>query len=160
MIFVSLGSQKFPFDRLLKALDEQVMNEQIKDEIFAQTGYSNYVPAHYDHVDFLDNDRFLEKIAECQIVICHGGTGAITSALKKGKKVIAVPRLAAYGEHVDDHQRQICEEFAELDLIMTTDELDKLPELIDEIKGRTFATYQSNTATIIASIEDYIDNGR
>jgi len=33
--------------------------------------------------------------------------GAIIGAIKKGKKVIAVPRLAKCGEHVDDHQVQL-----------------------------------------------------
>ena len=28
-----------------------------------------------------------------------------------GKKVVAVPRLKKYGEHVDDHQKEIIEEF-------------------------------------------------
>ena len=43
MIFVTLGSQKFQFNRLLKAVDEL----DTDDEIFAQIGYSNYKPQNY-----------------------------------------------------------------------------------------------------------------
>ena len=51
---------------------------------------------------------------KANIVITHGGTGAIIGAVKKGKKVIAVPRLAKYGEHVDDHQLQLIKQFDDL----------------------------------------------
>lgn len=39
MIFITLGSQKFQFNRLLKAVDELVAAGKIKDEVFAQIGY-------------------------------------------------------------------------------------------------------------------------
>lgn len=42
MIFVTLGSQKFQFNRLLQAVDKL----QTDDEIFAQIGYSDYKPKH------------------------------------------------------------------------------------------------------------------
>ena len=35
------------------------------------------------------------------------------SSIKKGKKVIAVPRLHEYHEHVNDHQKQIVELFGQ-----------------------------------------------
>ena len=44
MIFITLGSQKFQFNRLLKAVDELVAAGKIKDEVFAQIGYSDYKP--------------------------------------------------------------------------------------------------------------------
>ena len=43
MIFVTLGSQKFQFNRLLKAVDDLKLDE----EVFAQIGFSNYKPVHY-----------------------------------------------------------------------------------------------------------------
>ena len=50
-------------------------------------------------------------INDCNILITHGGVGSIISGLKKDKKVIAVPRLEKYKEHVNDHQLQIIENF-------------------------------------------------
>lgn len=37
MIFITLGSQKFQFNRLLKAVDDLIENGIIQDEVFAQT---------------------------------------------------------------------------------------------------------------------------
>ena len=120
MIFITLGSQKFQFNRLLKKIDEI----EINDEIVAQIGYSDYKPKHYKYAEFLDRDQYSELMGKADIVITHGGTGAIVGALKKGKKVIAVPRLAKYGEHVDDHQLQIIEQFKEMDLIYACEDMD------------------------------------
>lgn len=117
MIFITLGSQKFQFNRLLKAVDELVAAGKIKDEVFAQIGYSDYKPTNYKYEQFLDREKFSQIMDKAEIVITHGGTGAIIGAVKKGKKVIAVPRLARYGEHVDDHQLQLVGQFKELNLI-------------------------------------------
>jgi UDP-N-acetylglucosamine transferase subunit ALG13 len=41
---------------------------------------------------------------EAALVVAHGGSGCIFDAVRCDKRPIAVPRLARYGEHVDDHQ--------------------------------------------------------
>lgn len=157
MIFVTLGSQKFQFDRLLKKLDELVVNGQIEDSVFAQIGYSDYQPRHFAYEKFLNREEFGKRMQECDIVVTHGGTGAIVGAVKKGKKVIAVARLAEYGEHVDDHQIQILKQFGEMNLILSCYELEELGERLEDVKQMEFAQYQSNTQRIIQSIEEFIE---
>lgn len=156
MIFVTLGSQKFQFNRLLKALDEQVASGKIRDEIFAQIGASDYKPQNYNYKDFLNRDEFAEWQEKAEIEITHGGTGAIIGAVKKGKKVVAVPRLKKYGEHVDDHQLQLVGQFKELDLIYECRDCNELWKAIEEVKKTEYKSYQSNTVRIIESIEKYI----
>lgn len=158
MIFVTLGSQKFQFNRLLTALDKQVSEGKIKDTIFAQTGYSDYLPHHFEYKQFMDRDEFARMQTSADIIITHGGTGAIVGALKKGKKVIAVPRLSKYGEHVDDHQLQIIEEFVKAGFILECQDCDMLWEAVAKVKVTFFEGYQSNTDKIIESIEEFIDN--
>lgn len=153
MIFVTLGSQKFQFNRLLKALDEI----KTEEEIFAQIGYSDYKPVHYAYKRFLDRGEFAETMGKADIVITHGGTGAIIGAVKQGKKVIAVPRLVRYGEHVDDHQKQLIEQFGELNLICSCDDVDELEQAISFVREAQFANYVSNTETIVQSISKYIE---
>ena len=156
MILITLGSQKFQFDRLLKAVDRLTADGKITDKVFAQTGYSDYVPKHYDHKQFLDRDEFEKLQNDADIIITHGGTGAIVGALKKGKKVIAVPRLEQYGEHVDDHQLQIVEQFVELGFICECEDYSCMDEVISRIKKMTFKKYQSNTQKYVDSIEEFI----
>ena len=40
MIFVTVGSQKFPFDRLIKKVDEMIRENLIEEEVIIQTGTS------------------------------------------------------------------------------------------------------------------------
>lgn len=157
MIFITLGSQRFQFNRLLRAVDELIEKGAIEDEVFAQVGYSDYKPKHFEYKQFLDREAFAAQEGKCDILITHGGTGAIIGAVKKGKKVIAVPRLAKYGEHVDDHQIQLIGQFTQQDLIYGLDDETGLEEGLKYVKMHEFGTYQSNTEEIIESIERFIE---
>lgn len=157
MIFVTLGSQKFQFDRLLQKLDELIEKGVITEPVTAQIGASNYLPKHFEYVRFMDREQFAKTMDACEIVVTHGGTGVIITAVKKGKKVIAVPRLAKYGEHVDDHQLQLLQQFDELQIICACYDLDMFEEFYKGIREREFRTYVSNTHVIIESIEEYLN---
>lgn len=159
MIFITVGSQKFQFNRLLESVDKLVGDKTITEDVFAQTGYSDYVPENYKYKQFLDRDEFDDAVSKSDIVITHGGTGVIINAVKKGKKVIAVPRLSKYGEHVDDHQMQLVEQFRELNLIYECLDCSELATALECVRNKSFNTYKSNTKTIIDSIENYIIKG-
>lgn len=156
MIFITLGSQKFQFNRLLKAVDNLVESKVIVESVFAQMGYSDYEPRHYEYKSFLDREEFEVKEEKADIVITHGGTGTIIGAVKKGKKVIAVPRLAKYGEHVDDHQLQLLKEFKEQNLIYGLKDCSELEEALQKIYTMTFNKYESNTNKYLESIESFL----
>ena len=157
MIFVTLGSQKFPFDRLLKKLDEMLEQGILTEEVFAQTGYSTYTPKHFKTQDFMDRDTFAATMEKADMVITHAGTGAIIGAVKKGKKTIAVPRLSKYGEHVDDHQLQIVEQFTDMHILEPCWDTEALAEAYAAAKEKTYTPYVSNTATIIGDIQSYLE---
>lgn len=156
MIFITLGSQKFQFNRILQEVDRLIENGIIADTVFAQVGNSDYVPRHYGYKKFLNRDEFSDMQDRCDIVITHGGTGAIIGALKKGKKVIAVPRLAKYGEHVDDHQLQLLHQFDEMHLIEACYEIEHLADAYNRLLVTDYNTYVSNTNAVITSIENSI----
>lgn len=158
MVFVTVGSQKFQFNRLLKEIDRLIESGIIKDKVIAQRGASDYVPIHYEYFDFMNKEIFNEVIDKSDAVITHGGTGAIIGALKKGKKVIAVPRLAKYGEHVDDHQLQLLAQFENANLIFVCREIAELGELYLKLPDAIFAEYKSNQMTIVNDIEQFILN--
>ena len=156
MIFITLGSQKFQFDRLLRKVDELIENGTINEQVFAQTGHSTYAPKHFETEAFMDRDAFAATMEKADTVITHAGTGAIIGAVKKGKKTIAVPRLAKYGEHVDDHQLQIVEQFTEMDLLEPCWDTEDLAQAYSTAMKKTYTPYVSNTHTIIADIEKFL----
>lgn len=158
MIFVTLGSQKFPFNRLLKKIDALIENGTITEPVIAQSGASDYQPKHYAYQAFFNRHEFEERMNACSIVITHGGTGAIIGAVKKGKKVIAVPRLAKYGEHVDDHQLQLMKQFEEANLICACYDCEQLGDALRRLEDTTCQPYQSNTGKWLEELETYIDS--
>lgn len=158
MIIVALGSQKFQFNRLLKKVDDAILNGVIKDEVFAQIGVSDYQPRRYQTEPFISQDIFQKKIDQCSMVITHGGVGIITDALKKGKRVLAMPRLEKYNEHVDDHQIQILKPFEMANYICVCQEHDNFDEKYLETMRRDFSTFESNTERFICGIRSDIDN--
>ena len=157
MILVTVGSQKFQFNRLLQEIDKLIEEKVIKEKVFVQIGVSDYIPKNYEYKDFLTQDEFNKKIDECDILITHAGTGVIVNALKKEKKVIAVPRLAKYGEHVDDHQIQLINEFKELNFIEPAYEVSDIKQCLKNINKKKYNKYISNTDKIIESIEEFIE---
>lgn len=156
MIFVTLGSQKFQFNRLLEKIDKLVSEGTIENHVFAQTGYSDYIPQNYQYKQFLNRDEFLETENKADIVVTHGGTGAIIGAVKQNKKVIAVPRLKEYGEHVDNHQIQLLKQFDDLGIIEVCYNVENLDKAFTNIFNTSYNRYYSNTKKIITSIENYL----
>lgn len=156
MIFVTVGSQKFQFNRLLKEIDKLIEAGEIEENVFAQIGYSDYIPKNFKYKKFLNRDEFLIVMKKCDKVITHGGTGAIISAVKNLKKVIAVPRSSKYKEHVDEHQFQIVKEFEKTNIIMAIYAINDLGNAIKKIDNETFNKYESNTQKIEESILEFI----
>ena len=156
MIFITVGSQKFQFNRLLQEIDELIATGTIVDEVFAQTGYCDYEPKNFSFAKFLSREEFAQHIKNSDLVITHGGSGAIIGALKQGKKVIAVPRLEKFQEHVDNHQQEIVDEFKDLDLIIGVTDIKQLATSIEEVKTKTFKKYESSTDVILEKITSFI----
>lgn len=157
MIFVAVGTQKFQLNRLLKALDDLVAEGRLENQIFAQTGHSDYQPRNYPFRDFLSGEEFQQHIRECDLLITHSGVATIVSGLKLGKPVIVFPRLAEFGEHVDDHQLQIAEAFSQQNLVLMCREPETLQELADRARSHTFSRYVSRREQAAATIEAYLD---
>ena len=138
MIFVTVGSRNYPFNRLFKKLDELYEKGVLTDSMFAQIGTSTYKPKHYEYKNFISQEEFLEKVKEADIIVSHGASGSIMKALNAGKKVIAVTRLEKYGEHINDHQIQNNEAFAINNYVLMADlELENLGECFRKINEGT-----------------------
>ena len=157
MIFVTVGSQKFQFNRLLKQIDKLIEDNVITNEVYAQIGVSDYIPQNYQYDRFLTSQEFNGYLNKCDIVITHAGTGIIVNSVKLQKKVIAVPRFAKYNEHVDDHQIQLVNEFDELNFIEPCYEVEELKNALENVKKKKYNKYTSNTDNIIESIEEFIE---
>lgn len=156
MILMTLGSQKFQFNRLLMKVDELIEQGVIRESVFAQAGASDYIPRNYEHEKFMDYEKLTKMQERADLILTHGGTGSIVGALKKGKKVIAVPRLARYGEHVDDHQMQVVKELEKMKVIVACYDVEKLGEALDAARHADLRAFRSECVGIASDIEQYL----
>ena len=158
MILVMLGTQNNSFHRLLEEIEKLINSGKIQEKVVVQAGYTKYESKNMEIFGLISQED-LEKYQEkANYIITHGGVGSIIGALKKGKKVIAVPRLHEYNEHVNNHQKQIIETFDKEGYIIGIDDVSKLGQAIDKIKNFKPKKYQSNNNKMIEIIENFIDN--
>lgn len=156
MILVILGTQDKPFTRLLEALDAQKKAGAIQDELIVQAGCTKLDTDSMKIFDLLPIDEFDALINDADVIITHAGVGSILSALKKGKKVIACARLAQYGEHTNDHQLQIQEEFARQGYLISCEDFSKIHEIINKLNEFSPNPYISTTENVVNTIRDFI----
>ena len=133
MIFLTVGTQ-FPFDRLVKAVDDALDEGLIEEEIFAQIGETSYKPHNFESVVFLDKNLFDRHLKESTSIIGHAGMGTITMALDNKKPLLVMPRLRKYGEVVNDHQVDIARKFSELGHLLAVYDAKDLPDGILRLK--------------------------
>ncbi len=112
-IFIAVGTHPMQFNRLLEEIDRLIENKKLNGNIFAQTGYSTYVPKHYKYSKFLEFDKFKQHMKNADLIITHGGEGVIGTALQMNKKMIIIPRLARFQEHTNDHQLELTKAVAD-----------------------------------------------
>lgn len=156
MIFVTLGTQKFQFNRLLKVVDDLVAEGHL-DNVFAQVGHSDYVPQNYEYKDFLSKDAFQDCVRDCDLLITHSGVATIITGLKMEKPIVVVPRLSKFAEHVDDHQLQIAKSFSEQNFVMMCQNADDLAQIVTQAKNYQFAPYVSQRQQVTKTIRDYLE---
>lgn len=158
MILVTLGTQDKPFKRLLLAIQKEIDNGNIKDEVVVQAGCTKFESKQMKIFDLIPTDEFSKLVEKCDILITHGGVGSIITGLKNNKKVIGAARLKKFGEHTNDHQLQILENFDQEKYIIYLKDLDKLNDALKKAKSFKPRKYSSNTHSMIDLLVDYIDS--
>ena len=132
MIFITLGTQPCDFSRCLKMVEELISVYEIKEDIIAQVGHTKYTPNNIKCFDFVEELEYQKYISSANIIISHAGTGALFSAIRQDKKIIAVARLHSYGEMVDNHQVEIVKKLSDEGYII--DGTTSIIEAWDKIK--------------------------
>lgn len=158
MIFLVLGSQKFQMNRLLQKVDSLKEKGVITDPVVVQKGYSDYEPKHLMSHDFLEKAVFDDYLEQADVILCHGGTGVIVTSLKKGKKVIAVPRDQRYGEHVDQHQFQIVKLFSKQGFIEGVLNVEDLEAGLKKCQIQTYQPFVSTNQEFMNAFRKDLDD--
>ncbi len=157
MIFVILGTQDKKFPRLLAEVEALILDGTIQEKVIVQAGTTKYKSKVMEIHANLRPKQFLDYVEQSDYIITHGGVGTILDALKKNKKVIAVPRLKEYKEHENDHQLQIIQKFNQEHYIIGCNQVSDLKKAIRKIHTFQPRPYQLNNEQMVSMVSNYID---
>ena len=154
MIFVTIGTQ-IPFDRLIEILDR--IAPELDEEIYAQVLRGKYKPKHIKLIDFIEPDEFDKVFDQARLIVAHAGMGTILSALRKSKPLIIFPRIAALGEHRNDHQRDTAKMIKEKNYAYVATNEEELRELLHKDLHPLKHIDDFASESLVKSLQDFID---
>ena len=101
-------------------------------------------------------DRMLSYLRDADIVICHGGTGSLITALREGCRTIVMPRLFEKGEHYDNHQAEITRVFADRGLVASANSLEELAAALKIVRARPPVSATTNPSKLMAHLNEIL----
>jgi beta-1,4-N-acetylglucosaminyltransferase len=131
LIFATVGSTQFRFDRLVQALEQLP-----SDELFVQHGPVSPPAGAARSTAFMPFPEVVESMERADVVVCHAGAGSILCALRVGHVPVVVPRLKRFGETVDDHQVELASALAREGKVLCVEDLDELGEAVARTPSR------------------------
>lgn len=153
MIFVTVGTQDKQFKRLLEEVERLIKNGKITDTVIAQIGNTKFktdLDSQFMHLIEFTTPREVEALIQnADLIITHGGVATIIEGLNMNKKIIAVPRLKKYKEHVNDHQLQIIDNFNKSGYIIGTKGVEELEEALERLEDFVPKKYNSNNEKFV-----------
>lgn len=117
MIFISVGTIHYPFDRLLKKVQSDLLGKS--EKVIIQSGYSDCIRSAQNIIvtPFFSFEQMIQNYQKARLNISAGGEGsAILLSYFSKNTFILVPRLKKYGEHIDDQQLDVASYFQQKQL--------------------------------------------
>ena len=170
MIFVSLGTQDKPFNRIIDyviSLKENLKELQ-GEKIIIQLGQTKLLKSENERIEKLENiiiydmlkpEKMKDIIKDSDIIITHAGVGTIMECLEMYKEIIVVPRKVENLEHVNNHQEEIAFEMEKKGFLTKVDTYEELEnKIIMLLKDKDTNEDNKNKKKYISNNEKFNDN--
>jgi len=130
MILLLLGTNPYPFARLLNAVDKWAMESG--HQVIAQTGHTPTEGISIECHDFVDHQQILNWINQAEWVISQGGFGSLKDCISLQKPVIAVPRMQEFAE-CQDSQVELVSTLAEENYLLPLFDIQDFSKVVKKI---------------------------
>lgn len=161
MIFITVGTHEQQFNRIIKEIDRLKGIGKIKENVFIQSGYSDYIPKNCEWKQLISYEEMNEYMSKSRIIITHGGPGSIFQCINYGKIPIVVPRNPKYDEHVDQHQIEFTKKLEEKKSVLAVYDikyLDNIIENYDKLSNERKNKENSNSKEFIYKFSNLIES--
>lgn len=155
-VLVTVGTV-MPFDRMVGGVENLISKGKINGDVAAQIGESRRKFTGMDAFASCPFNELNDRMENADAVICHGGSGSILGALKAGAHVVAMARLHEFGEHYDDHQKDITTAFSDMDLISIAEDENDIERALAEARARKRSTVNIDPSEFVKAIKKFID---
>lgn len=151
-VVVSVGTDHHQFDRLMGWIEQWAATAPSDVQVIVQYG-SSRPPRNVTGHALLPKEEFGRLLAGADAIVVQGGPGVIMDARRVGRIPIAVPRLARFGEVVDDHQVTFCRRMREANHVVMVESAEELSaaleqQLADPASARRRYDTEHVTATV------------
>jgi UDP-N-acetylglucosamine transferase subunit ALG13 len=107
MILVTVGTEQYAFNRLMRWIQLLLSYDFIQEEVIVQYGTCTILPAGVKVYQMLKGSDFVQLMTQARLVISHCGEGTILLLEELAKPCVLVPRTTQFREHIDDHQVEL-----------------------------------------------------
>lgn len=123
-----------PFPRLVERVDD--LAADLDDRVVVQHGEPERTLEHAEGLAYCSPEEFESYLEEAALVVCHAGTGTIMECLKKGTRLLVVPRRQEFGEVTYDHQLKAAEMWADRADVTCVHDVEDLDSLVADYESK------------------------
>ena len=156
LLFATVGVT-LPFDRMTEMVAGLKAQGAIPEDVVFQTGVGGLAPPGMAAFETLSFDNMKAYLRDADIVVCHGGTGSVITALREGCRTIVVPRAFEKGEHYDDHQQEITTAFAARGLVMQANSPEELASALIAARAAKPVSATTNPTKLIGYLNAVLE---
>lgn len=159
-LLVATVGATLPFPRLVQLVLDAKQAGLIDEEVLLQAGEQAGAIRSVKGVTVVKSlpfDELRERLNEARLVVGHGGTGSIITALQAQCGTIVIPRLFELGEHYDNHQAEICEAFAARGLVQHAHDAESLAKALKAAREQEVLPVRTDYSGLTAMLRDFIE---
>jgi UDP-N-acetylglucosamine transferase subunit ALG13 len=123
---VSVGTCFQSFHRLLDEVARLAAARLLPEPVVVQHGHTKFSSPHCTAIGFVDRAEYERLVNASELIIAQAGAGSIVEALRAGRVPVIMPRCAARGEHVDDHQFELARQLGHAGRVVVAPEPEDL----------------------------------
>ncbi|TIX48985.1 beta-1,4-glucuronosyltransferase WelK [Alteraurantiacibacter aquimixticola] len=160
LLLATVGAT-LPFARLVDYVAAAKEAGHIPERVLLQVGEDGEGGEGIDGVETvkeLSFDAIRQSLTKAKLVVCHGGTGSIITALQQHCRVIVIPRQFALGEHYDNHQVEIAEAFAARGLILVAHDQESFAEALEKARNHRPQAVTTDYSEMIAALRPIVES--
>ncbi len=112
LVFLTIGTTQFQFNRLLHAVDNALVKLDRNYKLIAQVGNSSYRWSYkkLKIFNYLSPSNIITCLRNADYIFTHGGTNTLHLIVKHSDHLpFVVARIKKFNEHVSDHQEKYLE---------------------------------------------------